>query len=105
MRLGGLRCGGTIYNFLPIAESWLHQVSIILGPREVPAGGEERSNYAEDGEELLSMLDRLDSTHSALPFSRRLVGVFCAIVESLVLPMFDARHHFFFGRAAAQTLL
>jgi hypothetical protein len=100
-----LRGGRKARDVLPGAES-LPQFSTVCG------SGEEMTSQAEvvrDGairrEEALGMPRGLEALHPLFPLARRLVGVFGAVVEVAVLPMFDTGEDLALGRTVAPQLV
>ena len=65
------------------------------------ARAEEIVDRAMGGEKPLRLAGRFEPAHLALPLASRLMGKLRAIVQPLVLAMFDAGQDLFAGRAVA----
>ena len=57
------------------------------------------------GQETLRVAYRLESSHSAFAFPRRLMGVFGAVVEPAAFPVLYCRHHLAPGGHIALQLI
>src|SRR3954447_23542986 len=66
--------------------------STLAGGDTVAAGMKEVVDLVVGGEEALCLPRRFEALHLSLLPSGRLVRILCLVVQSFVLPMFDARH-------------
>src|ERR1700674_5621814 len=57
------------------------------------------------GKEALNLPRRLEPLHDPLSSARRLMGVFGAVIEALVLPMLDPGHDLPLGSGVAPQLV
>jgi hypothetical protein len=71
----------------------------------VSAAGENVGDLVMGGKEALNLPRRLEPLHDPLSSSGRLMGVFGAVIEALVLSMLDPGHDLPLGRGVAFQLV
>ena len=71
----------------------------------MPSRAEVLRSGTIGGEEALGVPRGFDLRHAAFPLARRLVGVFRAVVQVAVLPVFDARQDLPLGRVLVPPAL
>src|ERR1700674_988864 len=66
---------------------------------------EKRRYRSEAREKPLCMSGRFETAHATLALAGGLVRIFCPVVESFLLMMIDARHHFCLGCCVTAQLV
>src|SRR5712671_3684256 len=77
----------------------------VCGGVVVSAAGENVGDLVMSGKEALNLPRRLEPLHDPLSSSGRLMGVFGAVIEALVLPMLDPGHDLPLGSGVAPQLV
>src|SRR6202045_1200021 len=77
----------------------------VRGGVVVSAAGENVGDLVMGGKEALNLPRRLEPLHDPLSSSGRLMGVFGAVIEALVLPMLDPGHDLPLGSGVALQLV
>src|ERR1700674_3504395 len=71
---------------LPFAKALAHSLPIVTSTQSRATRAEVVCDLCMHGQETLRVACRLESSHSAFAFPRRLVGVFGAVVEPAASP-------------------
>src|SRR5437762_11072629 len=77
----------------------------VCGGVVVSAAGEHIGDLIMGGEEALNLPRRLEPLHDPLSSSGRLMGVFCPVIEALMLPMLHPGHDLPLGSGVALQLV
>src|SRR3954454_4547186 len=79
--------------------------SVLIGGDVIAAEMKEVVDLVMGGEEALCLSRRLEPLHLPLAWSGWLVRVFCPVVETLMLPVLNARHDLPLCRPIAGQLI
>jgi hypothetical protein len=80
-------------------------LTVFGGGEEVTSRAEVLRDWTIGGEKLLGVPWRLEPLHPPFALARRLVGVFGAIVQIAMLPMFHTGQHLALGGAVDLELI